>query len=430
MLHTNPAAACGRWSVLATPTGRIEASAERGTWVGPDHPTLEDAASRGALAAIDAVDAHRSDIIRSSDAPPFAGWIACLHYELGQTLEPATSLHERDDTTPLLTLLWCPDALLHDRVTGHWWSAGNPPHPAATSLLGEEMSTLGAALSTPSTADWPAAVARGVEYIKAGDIFQVNLTRQLQVDVRGDSRAFGHMALDEPQTAFGAYIEIPNTNRSIISLSPELFLAVDADGSITSRPIKGTLPACEPAAKLRDSDKDAAELHMIVDLMRNDLGRVCEMGSVQVPCPRRIETHPTVHHGVGEITGTLRPDVSLVDLLAATFPAGSITGAPKIRAMQIANELEPLPRGVYCGAVGMLGPGREITLSVAIRTAVIEGDRNRSTLTYGVGCGIVSDSDPIAELAESETKAAVLWRTLSRPCGRPSAAAASLQSPA
>ncbi|MDP6311270.1 MAG: anthranilate synthase component I family protein [Phycisphaerales bacterium] len=420
MLHTNPADVSGRWSVLGVPSGHIEANATSGTWRGPDDLELQKAASLGALAAIDAIDARRMTATLHAETPPFAGWIACLHYELGEVLEPAVRRDAGQDTTALVTLLWCPDALLHDRLTGQWWSAGNPPTPASTSLLGEEMSVLGPFVSTPPSADWPAAVARGVEYIKAGDIFQVNLTRRLQVDVCGDGRHFGHAALSEPQTAYGAYIEIPDTDRTIISLSPELFISVDACGTIMSQPIKGTLPAAEPAAGLWESAKDAAELHMIVDLMRNDLGRVCEMGSVKVPCPRRIETHPTVHHGVGEIVGTLRQDISLVELLAATFPAGSITGAPKIRAMQIARELEPVSRGLYCGAVGMLGPGQQATFSVAIRTAVIED----GTLTYGVGCGIVADSDPLVELAESETKADVLRRTLSRPCGTPSVAAA------
>lgn len=426
MLHTNPADTGGRWSVLGTPRGHIEASAAEGTWFGPHSPLLTEAASLGAMAVIEAVDAHRAAVDHTADAPPFAGWIACLHYELGEALEPAVRRAETRGADPLLSMLWCPDALLHDRLTDQWWSAGDPPRPASTSLLGEDMTATTQPRSTPSTEDWSQAVSRGVEYIRAGDIFQVNLTRRLQVDVRGDARAFGHAAMSEPQTAYGAFIETPGTSRSIVSLSPELFFSIAADGTITSRPIKGTLPACEPAQLLRDSAKDAAELHMIVDLMRNDLGRVCEIGSVLVPCPRRIETHPTVHHGVGEVTGMLRADGSLLDVLTATFPAGSITGAPKIRAMQIARELEPVSRGLYCGAVGMLGPGHQATFSVAIRTAVIED----GTLTYGVGCGIVADSDPIAELAESETKANVLWQILSQPCGTPSVAAASPRSPA
>jgi len=430
MLHTNASAQGGRWSVLAVPAGHIEATATSGRWIGPRTPTLEAAASRGAVAALEAVDTHRSSGSVTSTTWPFAGWIACLHYELGAILEPAAGRRTGNETTPLLTLLWCPDSLLHDRLTGRWWSAGAPPTLASTPLLGEAMTPIGGPISTPTAADWPDTVARGVEYIKAGDIFQVNLTRQLRVAVRGDCRAFGHTALGEPQAAFGAHIEVPHTDRTVISLSPELFLNVDADGTITSRPIKGTLPSAEPAEQLRASVKDAAELHMIVDLMRNDLGRVCEVGSVRVPVPRRIETHPTVHHGVGEITGVLRGDVSLVDLLAASFPAGSITGAPKIRAMQIAQELEPVGRGMYCGAVGMLGPGRQASFSVAIRTAVIEGSFDHAVLRYGVGCGIVADSDPIDELAESETKATVLWEALSRPCGTPSAAAAYQQSPA
>ncbi|MDP6986437.1 MAG: hypothetical protein QGG74_00195, partial [Phycisphaerales bacterium] len=182
MLHTNPSGDSGRWSVLGVPRGHLEAAATHGTWRGPDKPELAGAASRCALAAIEAIDGQRATIDAPEGAPPFAGWIACLHYELGEILEPAVRGDVGGGTTALLSMLWCPDALLHDRVSGQWWSTGSPPKPAMTSLLGEEMLTTTPPTSTPSAADWPAAVARGVEYIRAGDIFQVNLTRQLTVD--------------------------------------------------------------------------------------------------------------------------------------------------------------------------------------------------------------------------------------------------------
>jgi len=326
-----------------------------------------------------------------------------------------------DDT--VAELLWCPDALLHDGRSGQWWTCGTPP--ALGAARRGHMTAAGPTTSSPPAEDWPRRVERAIEYIRAGDIFQVNLCRQLQMPVTGDLRAFAAAALSEPQTAFGAYLECGN--RSVVSLSPELFLEVDASRTVTTRPIKGTAAAHLPAGVLLQSEKDAAELHMIVDLMRNDLGRVCETGSVEVVCPRRIESHPTVHHGVADVRGRLRSDASLLDVLKATFPAGSITGAPKIRAMQIARELETQPRGVYCGAIGMIGPGGRLCLSVAIRTAVIED----GTLRYGVGCGIVADSDPHAEHAESEMKAEVLRRVLvSPPCEAPVAAAAGPRSPA
>ncbi len=168
-----------------------------------------------------------------------------------------------------------------------------------------------------------------------------------------------------------------------------------------TRPIKGTRPLAPGMEdELRRSIKDQAELHMIIDLERNDLGRVCETGSVRVTQPRVIEAHPTVYHGVASVEGVLRREIDLPALLKATFPGGSITGAPKIRAMQIIDELEPVARGPYCGAVGTISAGR-IELNVAIRTMVIQ----RGTAHLSVGGGIVADSSPAPEYDETLTKA-------------------------
>jgi len=278
--------------------------------------------------------------------------------------------------------------------------------------------------SEPPRHEWPALVNQAIEYIRAGDIFQVNLARMLSMGVTGSPRSFATAALAEPQSTYGALMEWPDQDRTIVSMSPELFLHVDAAGSIRSCPIKGTLPSDQPAERLISSEKDAAELAMIVDLMRNDLGRVCCPGTVQVVCPRRIESHRTLHHSVGEVSGQLQSGTSLRDILRATFPPGSITGAPKVRAMQIASELEAVPRGPYCGAIALLGQGDAMTLSVAIRTAVIE----QRVLRYGVGCGIVADSVAERELAESETKAAVLASAISPHDAVASVAAEVLQS--
>jgi para-aminobenzoate synthetase component 1 len=177
---------------------------------------------------------------------------------------------------------------------------------------------------------------------------------------------------------------------------------------VVTRPIKGTRPSSVDARELDESDKDRAELAMIVDLMRNDLGRVAEIGSVRVTEPRVLETHRTVHHGVAEISARLRDGVTWRDLLAATFPPGSVTGAPKIRAMQIIEELEPHGRGFYCGAIGFIARSGHAGLNVAIRTAQIgaaSGARGARPLVYHAGCGIVADSDPSAEVAETHAKA-------------------------
>ena len=161
-------------------------------------------------------------------------------------------------------------------------------------------------------------------------------------------------------------------------------------------------------SELRRSAKDQAELNMIVDLERNDLGRVCEIGSVKVTEPRVIEEHPTVYHGAATIEGMLRPDVSLVDLLRATFPGGSITGAPKIRAMQIIDELEPTRRGPYCGAIGYLSVDGHMQFNIAIRTMIVKD----GLIHIPVGGGIVADSDPASEYEETLVKAAAMFDAL------------------
>jgi para-aminobenzoate synthetase component I len=162
------------------------------------------------------------------------------------------------------------------------------------------------------------------------------------------------------------------------------------------------------ALQLRDSEKDQAELNMIIDLERNDLGRVCEIGSVRVTAPREIEAHPTVVHGAATVEGLLRRDIGFVDLLRATFPGGSITGAPKIRAMEIIDELEPHRRGPYCGAIGYLAADGTVELNVAIRTMIV-----RDGLVHvPVGGGIVADSDPLAEYEETIVKARAMFDAL------------------
>lgn len=331
-----------------------------------------------------------------------------LSYELGELLEPAVARGagpEDDRAAPLADLLWCPEPTLF---------------PAGRTPGGEGLVPCDARQSEPDADGHVGAVRRTVELIRAGDIFQANIARRLHLPVRGDSMAWARRAIHAARAPFGAMVRLPSDgpDRIVTSMSPELFLHVSKDGVITTRPIKGTSGAGESPAALEASSKDMAELHMIVDLVRNDLGRVCTMGSVRVPTPRSLETHGTVHHGVAEVRGTLRDDVGLVELLRATFPPGSVTGAPKIRAMQIIRELEPRPRGPYCGAIGLLGPHGCTMLSVGIRTAVLhgslDGHRFSGTLDYGTGGGITAQSDPLAELGETELKARALGESLTR----------------
>jgi len=355
-----------------------------------------------------------------ADAPLDRGWIAALSYELGRVLEPAVAVGPppRDDRGwPAALLAECPDTLVHDGVTGRWHAVGRTPTLRRRAAAG--MVEVGALVPSMSRLDHRDAVGAILSLIAAGDIFQANLTYRLSAPFAGSTRRLLAASLDVGAAPHGAYLELPG-GRCLLSMSPELFLDADlTSGAVVTRPIKGTRPASATPGELLESAKDVAELAMIVDLMRNDLGRVCVPGSVRVPRGRIIETHPTVQHGVGEVAGRLREGTGAGALLAATFPPGSVTGAPKIRAMQVIESLEPIARGPYCGAIGLVRPGRGLVLNVAIRTVAITGTRTpgdwscvRGALDYGVGGGIVADSQAEAEWAETEVKAALLRRVL------------------
>lgn len=269
--------------------------------------------------------------------------------------------------------------------------------------------------ATSTRAEYLAAVERAIAYIRAGDVFQVNLSQRFSAGLHEPPGAIYQRLTERSPAHYGGLLDFGDY--ALICNSPELFLRVTPDWStglrrVITRPIKGTRPnARGMEAELRDSIKDTAELNMIVDLERNDLGRVCRIGSVKVTQPRTIESHPTVFHGVATVEGTLRDDVSFVDLLRATFPGGSITGAPKIRAMQIIEELEPVRRGPYCGAIGYLDSAGNIEFNVAIRTMIASAGQ----IHIPVGGGIVADSDPAAEYEETLVKAQAMFAALGLP---------------
>jgi para-aminobenzoate synthetase component I len=251
-----------------------------------------------------------------------------------------------------------------------------------------------------------AAVHQAQEWIAAGDLYQLNLTLQLAVPWRAGGAALAHaLWAASPDAAHAAWLRVDAVD--VVSVSPETFLRTSADRAVI-RPIKGTrprraMPAADrrEAAALRASAKDAAEHVMIVDLERNDLGRVCVPGTVRVPALAALEQHPTVWHLTSTVQGCLRPDVGLAELLAATFPCGSVTGAPKRMAWERIRRLEPVRRGIYCGAIGVITRGR-VDLSVAIRTAVLHD----GVASYGTGGGIVADSEASLEWEEAMDKAA------------------------
>ncbi len=262
-----------------------------------------------------------------------------------------------------------------------------------------------------------ASVARTIEYIRAGDIFQANITQQMRASMPSglsDLQLYGRLRAVSP-APFAALLRC-GPELAVLSASPERFLSLDADGQVETRPIKGTRRrAADPAVdtalarELLASEKDRAENLMIVDLMRNDLSRVSRVGSVKVPVLCGLETFASVHHLVSVVQSRLNEGLGPVDLLTACFPGGSITGAPKIRAMEIIHELEPFPRGVYCGSVAWIGFNGAMDSSIVIRTITRAGD----TLLTHAGGGIVADSDPADEYEESLVKLSPMLRALS-----------------
>jgi len=249
-------------------------------------------------------------------------------------------------------------------------------------------------------------VERIREYIRAGDIFQANLSQRFCHPYAGSPWTLYHRMRQTNPAPFAAYFDIGDA--TIVSASPERFLLLDAQGCVETRPIKGTRPRgvnetedAHQVEALMHSEKDAAEHVMIVDVLRNDISRVCEFGSVQVPELMAHEPFATVHHLVSTVTGQLRADADAVDSLHAWFPGGAITGAPKIRAMEIIAELEPVTRGVYCGAIGYVSVTGAMDTSIAIRTGVVKN----GMVYFSAGGGVVADSEPRAEYEETWDKA-------------------------
>ena len=404
-----------RWSVLARPS-RIAACPQI------DGAAVTRESLEGALRSA-LGDSWADESVCASDALPFCtGAIGFVSYDAGALWEPSVLSPPHRGSRPSWPIAWwaiVDGALVHDGDTGQWWETGAP---GAASLIDPDravsidlehlqhaLEVRSALAPARSDADYAQDVAATVRAIRDGEIFQANIARAFTARVGVHPRHWAAWALASPGARHGAYLEIGD-GRSILSLSPELFLDVDArTRQVRTRPIKGTRALGTDPRELELSAKDAAELHMIVDLMRNDLGRVARIGSVQVRQPRELEEHPTVLHAVAEVSAQLRPDVGPVELLRATFPPGSVTGAPKVQSMKVIARTERFVRGPYCGAIGFHDPRRRTMLSVAIRTAMHEPD---GTLTYAAGCGIVADSDPSAETRESTLKTRALAQLL------------------
>ena len=338
------------------------------------------------LQALGWLSAH----VRQS-APPGDRWIGFLSYELGRWCEQMPPPRAAGVDVPLMVFT------LHSPSD----------RPAELQPAGTPRPT--SARADFARAAYESAVARAIEYVRAGDVFQVNLSQRFTVDTAEHPWALYARLTRAAPAPYAACLDYGPFG--LVSNSPELFLRVEPGGRVVTRPIKGTRPNRPGMAEqLRASEKDAAELNMIVDLERNDLGRVCRIGSVRVTESRTIERYPTVVHGVATVQGQLSQvgGAWATPLFRSTFPGGSITGAPKVRAMQIIHELEPVHRGPYCGAIGYLAADGSAEFNVAIRTATLKD----GTAHVSVGGGVVADSDPAAEYDETLVKAAAMFSAL------------------
>ncbi len=353
------------------------------------------------------------------DGPPFQGGVVGLiAYEFADRLAPLSL--PRDPDWPDLTLARYPSVLAFDHQTSivhaigpdaaGWLDRGRPG-PVAPSDP--------ASIASPPPAAYEAAVRDVRGRIAAGELYQANIARVWSGRLAGGAVPFDVMRrlAGASPAPYCAYWRLPG--RAIVSHSPERFVAIAADGrAVETRPIKGTRPrGATPAldralmAELLASGKDRAENLMIVDLMRNDLARVCEPGSVRTPGLFAVESFTAVHHLVSTVTGRLRDGLDAADLLAATFPPGSITGAPKIQAMKVIAGHEG-PRGPWCGSLFWAGVDGALDSSVLIRTAALVEDAGGWRFRAHAGAGIVADSDPMCERLETEAKICGLLNAL------------------
>jgi para-aminobenzoate synthetase component I len=410
-----------RWSYLAAdPVAVLESPA-----AGPD----PFAVARRLLARLDGT------VIIPADAPPFlGGLVGFLGYDLGSILERLPAIARPDQDLPTLRLALHDWVVAWDRRTGHAWLGGRALDGDGRRLarrLDEVHARLagtwsGAATTTATMFAGPAQFRSGVDrhgyearverirdHVARGDLYQANLARRLEAPFDGDPWPLYRRLRTGDPALFSAYLDLgpgqlSGKPRALLSASPEPFLSVDGQGRVSTDPIKGTRPrgrdGAEDRALAREllaSPKDRAENIMIVDVLRNDLGRVCRPGTVRVPRLCRLERTAAVQHLVSTVTGSLAAGRDAFDLLIAAFPGGSITGAPKIRAMEILEGLEPVRRGPYTGAIGWIGTDGAMQTSIAIRTFVADGRR----LTLHVGGGITWKSDAAAEWDETVTKA-------------------------
>jgi para-aminobenzoate synthetase component 1 len=385
--------------------------------------TRDGAVSRSQRSPFELVREQLGDVGAGIDGLPFVGGaVGYFGYDLGRRLERIPSIAAADIAMPDLAIGLYDWVVVVDHAARRTWLVGNgrdartfaewpeliarlsaepPPQPPAFRVLQPPRPNLDRAAY--------AAKFRAVqEHIRRGDCYQVNLTQRFEAEAEGDAwHAYLRLRAINP-APFAAYLDLPDGK--IVCSSPERFLRL-RDGRVETKPIKGTRPRSKDAARdreladeLRASVKDRAENVMIVDLLRNDLGKCCVPGSVRASKLFDIESFASVHQLVSTVEGQLAPGKHALDLVAACFPGGSITGAPKVAAMKIIEELEPQRRSVYCGSIGYIGFDGNMDLNIAIRTLMQQGDR---VYTWAGG-GVVADSNVDAEYQESLDKAAAM----------------------
>jgi len=361
-------------------------------------------------------------------APPLkpmaAGGLGFLAYDLKNHLERLPTTAVDDLHLPEMLFAFPRRLMVHDRRAGRFWQVGITYEDGKGRRLAPEGGEIwppgapvgayrvGTLRSNFTREAYLKAIARIREYIRQGDVYQVNLAQRFSFPLSGEPYYLFQRLFQLNPAPFYAYLNCDDFQ--VLSTSMERFLYQRGD-YLETRPIKGTRPrGATPAAdavlrqELAESLKDDAELSMIVDLLRNDLGKVCRPRTVRVAEHKRLEAYQNVYHLVSIVTGRLQPECTAVDILRATFPGGSITGCPKIRAMEIIDELEPQVRHVYCGAIGYLGLHRNLDLNVAIRTAII----SQGKAHFAVGGGIVYDSQEEDEYEETLHKGRTLFRLI------------------
>lgn len=434
ILAENTAVPSGRdrWAFLATGPVCVFRSVRERCWAGP--PGRERRLADPPLDALAAL-LRRRHLRRDGVAPPWcSGAGGYLGYGLLHEIEHVADRHADVDGPDDCHLAFFDAVAATDLVSRRSWVAGRDP--AAVDRLAALMEKARPLLATHAEKERPRtvnpeafthlgvtpcmprdayldAIASIDAHLLAGDCYEVCLTQRFDSTYRGSGVGLYDALCRTSPAPHAAYVRTPGVE--IACASPELFLRAGGDGRVETRPIKGTRPrgrdAAEDAALAADlahAPKDAAENLMIVDLARNDLGRVCEYGSVTVPELRVVETHAHTHQLVSTVTGRLRADVDAVDLLRAAFPGGSMTGAPKVAAMSIIDALEPVPRGPYAGAIGWFDDSGTLELDMVIRSLVKTGER----VSFHTGGAIVADSDPHAEYQESLDKAAGMLAAL------------------